>query len=103
MRLGDSAKLFVSNHAHEQYQIRVGEQLSWLQLNRVIRRYQREGLTGYMDGNYIEINRVWWAYRPVRQGILLVTCYGKTTMHLPAALKWAVRHNDLIDLNHMAY
>ncbi|MCM3747441.1 hypothetical protein M3223_08745 [Paenibacillus pasadenensis] len=103
MRLGDSLKLYVSNHAHEQYQHRVGERLSRLQLVRVVRRNQRDGLIGYQNGNHIQINQVWWAYDRKPQGLLLVTCFGKTTMHLPAALKWAIRHKDRIDLCNMAY
>lgn len=89
----------VSRHACEQYLSRVGS-ITWDALIRLTQQQLAEG-PEYDDGNYLLLEGVWWAYERDGDRVTLVTCYGRTSMRLPAAIRWARQHNDRIDLNRM--
>jgi hypothetical protein len=88
----------LTHHAHEQYCIRV-EPIEWDDLIQRIRMQQASGLTRYIDNGYMHIDGVWWAYEMDGEQTLFVTCYGKTDIDMPKAIRWAVRHNDRINLS----
>lgn len=88
----------LSTHAHQQYCARV-ENLEWDELIRKVRDQQRSGLIGYVDEGYMHLAGVWWAYEMDDEQTLFVTCYGKTDIDMPKAIRWAMRHNDRINLS----
>lgn len=93
------ATLILSYHAWKQYCTRVEEEKPDI-LEETCREHVRRG-NFTTNNELIEIDGVWWAHHVDGDRILLVTCYGKTTMDLPAAIKWAFKHNDRINLKDM--
>lgn len=90
--------LFLSTHAHKQYRERV-EEKSIEKLTEVCRKQLAEGDYGHNKDWFIHLGGVWWVYEMVDpQTMLLITCYGRTTANLPRGLKWAIQHNDRINL-----
>ncbi|QJC53066.1 hypothetical protein HGI30_16790 [Paenibacillus albicereus] len=92
----------VSRHAHEQYCARIGP-IEWDELIRQTQALLDADERGYDDGVYMQLGGIWWAVARVDMGLIMKTCYGRTSMHLPRALKWARRHNDRISLESMAF
>lgn len=83
--------VIVTNHALEQYRLRVNpierddlQQLLQTQLTRIERRKK----------DFIKLDGVWWIY----VNDTFVTCYGRSHLDLPNAIGWAARMNDRIVL-----
>jgi|GEM_PF-1327480 len=94
--------LFVSTHAHKQYCDRV-EAVEAAVLETRCREQMLAGDHGRPKDGFVQIGGVWWYFEKADDAILLVTCYGKTTMDLPAAIRWLrrQREHDNINLSNM--
>lgn len=95
MKLEDLA-LFITEHAHEQYCQRV-ELISRFELHKQVLRQLREEDYRHV-GDFLHLDGVWWVVEPKDDCLHLITCYGRTHIDLPAALKWAKLHRDRINL-----
>ena len=89
------AKLVLTEHAYQRYCQRVEpierkELESWLreQSQRPNRR-KRE---------YIQLGGIWWRFGRKGKELILYSCYGKTHIDLPAAIRWAKQFGDRIAL-----
>ncbi|RTE05502.1 hypothetical protein [Paenibacillus whitsoniae] len=88
----------LKTHAYERYRERVGKKsfsdvLDWCKEQILGGNY------GAIERGLINIDGVWFACRLEEQHLILVTCYGRTTANLPAGMKWALKHNDRINLD----
>ena len=96
----ENARLVISEHAHKQYCQRV-EQIEAAELSE---RCLEQLKAGEYDTNqewYLHLAGVWWIYDQHGDTVTFITCYGRMNIDLPAALKWATRFKDRIDLKHM--
>ncbi|KIL38318.1 hypothetical protein SD70_27265 [Gordoniibacillus kamchatkensis] len=93
-------RIRVSKHAHQQYCNRV-EHIAYADLNEQCQRQLDNHQYGYNRRNYIHLDGVWWVYEMDCNTMNLITCYGRTNMHVPKALGWAARNRDRIDLTHL--
>lgn len=89
----------LEKHAYDRYCQRVGP-ISWRDLEQWIHKQLQHGLRG-KDG-YIQIGGVWWRGRVTRDIIHLYTCYGRTHIDIPEAIKWARLHKDRLVLSRYA-
>ena len=91
--------VIVTLHAHKQYCSRV-EKISYEELNRLVNEQYRARDWTYNRRQFIYLNGVWWVKDDSVPGrVVMVTCYGKSHMDIPAALTWAARHNDRLVLD----
>lgn len=95
-------KLFLSNHAYAEYCQRV-ELIERELLQTHFQQQLHDGNFNYDKKSFIHLDGVWWVYDMKQEGMLMVTCYGKTTMDVPRALRWARNQGDRIDLSNMIY
>ena len=97
----DQMQLRITKHAHEQYCGRV-EETDIDQLRNQITTHLGAGDYEQQD-EYLQIRDVWWVYAVQDDSLTLVTCYGRSTLDLPRAVKWARQYRDRIDLDHLPY
>ena len=97
----DQMQIHITKHAHDQYCGRV-EPMNMEQLQDHIKSSIATGDYERRD-EYIQIQDVWWVYVTNSSTLTLVTCYGRSTIDLPRAVKWAQRYRDRIDLDHLPY
>jgi len=88
-------EIILTRHAFERYCQRV-ERIKRDELVELLRQHA-ERPTNKKRG-YIELAGVWWRYGARNSAIILYTCYGRHHMDLPAAIRWAKRHRDRINL-----
>jgi hypothetical protein len=93
----ENVQIGLTTHAHMRYCERV-QHISYAELADQCNRQLHEGEYGHNKNWFIHLSGVWWSYSIESDVMNLLTCYGKTTANLPAALKWAHLHNDSIDL-----
>lgn len=85
----------LTRHAYERYCERV-EPIERQKLIEMLERHLSRA-SPHKRG-FIEANGVWWRYG-IRNGtMILYTCYGRHFFDLPAAIKWAKRYRDRINL-----
>jgi len=87
--------IVLTRHAYERYCERVerierSELIERLKLNKSDAIPHKRG--------YIELAGVWWRYGIRDSVLILYTCYGRHHMDLPAAIRWAKRNRDRINL-----
>jgi hypothetical protein len=98
----ENVQLCITHHAYQQYCQRVGaadrEEIT-LHCRQHLQRgdYERSRQNEW----FIQIGGVWWVYEQEDIVMNLITCYGQTTFDLPAALKWAARNNDQLNLKQL--
>lgn len=81
----------VTNHAYEQYCIRVASITYRDLLDRLAEQLPN---VEHRHRQYIKLGGVWWVYIDR----VFVTCLGRSDLDLPAAIEWAARNNDRIVL-----
>lgn len=86
-------EIILTRHAHERYCQRV-ERIDRNDLIAQIRRSE----PAHKKRGYIELAGVWWRYGMRDNTMILYTCYGRHHMDLPAAIRWAKRKKDRINL-----
>lgn len=97
MRFHEKLGFRLTQHAYYQYCRRV-DQINWHELINRIRRHIEAG-DFYLSGKeFANVGGVWWVYRRRGDCVYFVTCYGRSHLDLPRALKWAARHRDRIVL-----
>ncbi|WP_199615527.1 hypothetical protein [Paenibacillus alkalitolerans] len=88
-------QLILKDHAYERYCQRVGymdrDELASQLLQQIARPDRRKQ-------NYIQLDGIWWRFEDNGMSMIIHTCYGRHHMDLPAAIAWAKRNNDRIDL-----
>jgi len=100
MQLGQM-QLRITKHAHDQYCGRV-EPMDMEQLQDRIASCIATGEYARKD-EYLQIHDVWWVCDIHGDTITLVTCYGRSMLDLPRAVKWAKMYHDRIDLDNLPY
>jgi hypothetical protein len=90
-------KLHITDHAYERYCERVQE-ITYEQL--VSNCFKQLQEVGYIDKKecFIQMRNIWWCYERVGRLVTFISCYGRTSIDLPKALKWAEYNNDKINL-----
>lgn len=88
-------QLILTNHAYERYCQRVGP-IDRDKLTRQLQEQIRQPDRRRKD--YIQLADVWWRYGVQDGAIVLHTCYGRSHIDLPAAIRWAKRYKDRIAL-----
>jgi hypothetical protein len=96
-KIYENVQIGLTIHAHIRYCERV-QHISYDELADQCNLQLHVGEYGHNKNWFIHLSNVWWSYSLEGDVMKLLTCYGKTTANLPAALKWAQRHNDSIDL-----
>lgn len=86
----------IERHAYERYCERV-EPIGWQELEMQTLKQIRDGYQ-QQDG-YLYIGEVWWRGEVTDTGVTLHTCYGKTHINIPEAVRWAKRFKDRLRLN----
>lgn len=94
MRL-EHLELRIDRHAYERYCERV-EPIGWQELERQIRAKLRQHCP--RQKGFVQIDGIWWRASIYDGSLILHTCYGRTHIDLPAAIKWAKRYKDRIGL-----
>lgn len=83
-------------HAFERYCQRV-EQIDRAELERVIREQLKLGCR--RDRGYLQTqDEVWWRISVSNSAVTFHSCYGRTSIDIPKAVKWAKRNKDRIAL-----
>lgn len=88
--------LRVTKHAFEQYTLRVSP-IDIVKLRELLTEQVASG-DFIREREYLKLDDVWWVYEIVGPALILITCYGRTHVYIPAALRWAKLHNDRISL-----
>jgi hypothetical protein len=88
-------EFILTRHAFERYCQRV-ERLERDELVELLR--QHADRPTHKKRGYIELAGVWWRYGIRDSVLILYTCYGRHHMDLPAAIRWAKRNRDRINL-----
>ena len=91
----ESLELVIEDHAYERYCQRV-EPIPKHVLKYIVHDQMKKGYRRSRD--YIQIAGVWWRYSVDENRLILHTCYGRSHMDLPAAIRWAKRFRDRIQL-----
>jgi len=91
----ESYTVRVTEHGHQQYCSRVAA-IDKDELQQLL----TEQITGpvHHKREYILLDGVWWVFEIVESVMIYITCYGRTHIDIPSALRWARYHNDRIDL-----
>lgn len=87
----------LETHAYQRYCERV-ERIAYCDLSDHCKKQLELQAYTYNKDGLIHLDGVWWQYLINENYILFITCFGKTTANLPAGLKWAIQHNDRINL-----
>lgn len=87
----------VTKHALQQYEARV-EPIEIERLRELLTEQVASG-DYTRKREYIKLDGVWWVYELVSQVMIMITCYGRTHVDIPSALRWAKLHKDRIDLS----
>ncbi|RAV18817.1 hypothetical protein [Paenibacillus contaminans] len=90
-------RLRISRHAHEQYCKRV-EPIDIETLTEQCQQQLDDRNYDYNRKDFIHLAGVWWVYQFVDNEQRFITCYGRTNMNIPYALRWAAVHKDRVDL-----
>lgn len=91
----DELEVRITEHTYRRYCERV-EPIERQALEKwVSEQFHKEW---HRSCDYIQIGGVWWRCTSEDRVLTLCTCYGKSHMDLPAAVKWAKRHKDRIVL-----
>lgn len=85
----------LTTHAYERYCERVGP-INRTRLTELIQEQMQEGYQ--RKKGYVEIDGVWWRAEISNGIITLHTCYGRTHIDIPEAVRWAKRNKDRIAL-----
>lgn len=91
-------RIAIKTHAYQRYCERV-KLVTYSDLLEWSERQISENNIGHNKDGIIHLGGVWFGYQVENESLAIVTCYGKTTANLPAGLKWAIRHNDRINLD----
>ncbi|REK69329.1 hypothetical protein [Paenibacillus paeoniae] len=86
----------LDRHAYERYCQRV-EAIGWQELEGLIAKLLRNFGYRHKDG-YVQIGGIWWRGKVTYETVKLYTCYGKTHIDVPEAIRWAERMNDRLRL-----
>lgn len=92
----------LSFHAFMQYKERVAP-IEPLALEQHCQERIASGECVFRKRGFIVIDDVWWMHERRGNRVILVTCYGRTSMDLARAVGWAARMNDEIDLKNMIW
>jgi len=92
----EDLRLLITKHAHEQYGNRV-EPISKPALLRACRQQIAER-DSYREAEYLHLGGVWWIAEYYGPYVILITCYGRSSFYLPAALRWQRVHKDRVVL-----
>ncbi|MCM3273676.1 hypothetical protein [Paenibacillus elgii] len=95
-----SFELRVTDHAFEQYCDRV-EPIDHAELHAMCLKQLRARDYSFRDKKFIHLSGVWWVHTFDGKKMKFITCYGRTTMNIPNALKWTKAHGDRLDLKQM--
>lgn len=90
-------QLILTNHAYERYCQRVemiDRDMLTKQLKQALKRSHRR------TRDYIQIDGIWWRFGVTKDTVTFYTCYGEHHIDLPAAIRWAKRYKDRIDLGY---
>jgi hypothetical protein len=90
-------KLHITHHAHKQYCERV-EAIKEDELKDKCLSQLKKSEYGHNKEWFIHLAGVWWVYDIKDDQMTFITCYGRSELDLPKALKWAKRHKDKIAL-----
>lgn len=88
-------EVWLDQHAYERYCERV-EPIGWQELERLVADAAQAGCR-QKDG-YVLIGGIWWRGCVTPELIRLHTCYGRSHLDIPQAIRWARLHNDRIAL-----
>lgn len=90
-------QLQLTKHGHRQYCARVGR-ITYAELYSTLHAAIHAGRFEKRKGEFLKVDDVWWIAK-IRKGCLyLVTCFGRSDLDLPEALRWAKRRKDRIRL-----
>lgn len=92
-----SMELRLTDHAHEQYCDRV-EPIDHAALYAMCLQQLRTRDYSFRNKEFIHLAGIWWVHNTKRNRMSLVTCYGRTKIDIPRALKWARHHDDWLNL-----
>lgn len=92
-------KVVLSGHSFIRYKQRVGE-IGWDELeNWCIELFEGRKFRQKKKFRLIELDGIWFGYVIAKKELVLETCFGRTHLDMPEALKWARYHNDQIVLS----
>ncbi|WP_155985902.1 hypothetical protein [Paenibacillus gorillae] len=86
----------ITKHGHEQYCERV-QVVSKTDLQAVLQEKLAAGEYNRTD-EYIKLEGVWWVFEVRVDVMIMITCYGRTFIDIPKALRWARHNKDRIVL-----
>jgi len=86
----------IDRHAYDRYCERV-EPIGWRELEEQVRGYVDQEY--FQQDGYLKLGEIWWRGFVSDSEIMLHTCYGKTHIDIPNAIRWAKRYNDRLRLN----
>lgn len=92
-----NVKIKLTLHAHTQYCSRV-EPVDILALEEICQNQLQTGDYGHRKKEFICLGSIWWVYQIKENTMHLVTCYGRSNIDMPSALRWAARNHDRINL-----
>jgi len=91
----ESLELVIEPHAYERY----CERVKPISETELISKLKEDLKKGYrFRKGYLLTGEIWWKATWEGNVVTLFTCYGRSHMDLPAAIKWAKRYRDRIVL-----
>jgi len=89
----------IDRHAYYRYCERV-EQTGWQELERMLRQQLVDGI--HIQDGYLRTGDIWWRAEATDDEVIIHTCYGRTHIDIPQAIKWAKRYRDRLRLGSYA-
>lgn len=91
----ESVRIRITDHAYERYCQRVGR-IDRHELEMLVRGHLMDGHR--VVRGYLHTGGIWWRASWENGILTLYTCYGRSHLDLPAAVRWAKRYRDRIAL-----
>jgi len=89
----------IDRHAYVRYCERV-EPIGWQELEHMLQQQLADGIN-IQDG-YLRTGDIWWRAEVTDDEVIIHTCYGRTHIDIPQAVKWAKRYRDRLRLGSYA-